>query len=47
MSALYGVVGVAVSALVIYGGIRIVATAIDIFDRWKRSRAGDPNAWEV
>jgi hypothetical protein len=47
MSALYGVVGVTGSVVVCWFGVRLVATAVDIFDRWKRSRAGDPNAWEV
>ncbi len=41
MSVLHGVVGVAGSALVIYVGIRVVATAADIFGRWRR------NDWSV
>jgi len=26
--------------------IRVGATAVDVFQRWQRSRAGDPNAWD-
>jgi hypothetical protein len=47
MSALHDVVGVVGSVGVIYLGIRVVATGVDIYQRWRRSRAGDPNAWEV
>jgi len=35
------------AVVVVYGGIRVVATAVDIFQRWRRSRAGDAKAWEA
>ncbi len=44
MVMVFGVVG---AVVVVYGGVRVVATAVDIFSRWRRSRAGDKKAWEV
>jgi len=41
MSVLYSTVGVVGSAAVIYFGVRVVATAVDIFGRWRR------NDWSV
>ena len=35
------------AVVVVYGGVRVVATAVDICSRWRRSRAGDKKAWEV
>ena len=35
------------AVVVVYGGVRVVATGVDIFQRWRRSRAGDVNAWKV
>lgn len=44
MVMVFGVVG---AVVVVYGGVRVVATAADMFSRWRRSRAGDVNAWKV
>lgn len=35
------------AVVVVYGGVRVVATGVDIFQRWRRSRAGDADAWKV
>jgi len=40
----FGAVG---GVVVLYAGVRVAATVVDILNRWKRSRAGDPKAWEV
>ena len=40
----FAVIGAVVVA---YGGVRVVATGVDIFQRWRRSRAGDVNAWKA
>jgi hypothetical protein len=32
--------------VVAYWAVRIVATIIDVFQPWRASRAGDPNAWD-
>jgi hypothetical protein len=32
---------------VTYYGVRVIATGVDLFQRWRRSRAGDKKAWEV
>ena len=44
MGIVFGVVG---AVVVVYGGVRVVVTAVDICQRWRRSRAGDVNAWKV
>jgi hypothetical protein len=41
MSVLHGVVGVVGGVVVTYFGVRVVATVVDIIDRW---RTGN---WEV
>ena len=41
MSVLHSVVGVVGSVVVTYFGVRLVATAVDIFGRWRR------NDWSV
>ena len=38
---------IAGAVTVAYGVVRVGATAVDIFQRWRRSRAGDVNAWKV
>jgi len=35
------------ACVVVYFGIRIGATALDIFGRWRRYRAGDSDAWKT
>jgi hypothetical protein len=40
---IFGAVG---AAVVLYISIRVLATVIDIWKRWRRSRAGDKNAWD-
>jgi hypothetical protein len=30
----------------VYFAVRLLATSVDVFQRWRRSRAGDPNAWD-
>jgi hypothetical protein len=49
MSNVYvvGTVKACASALSLYVGVRLFATGVDIVQRFRRSRAGDPNAWEV
>jgi hypothetical protein len=29
-----------------YIGVRVAVTAWDVYIRWRRSRAGDPDAWK-
>jgi hypothetical protein len=44
MATFIGVVG---SMTVTYVGVRIGATVVDAYQRWRRHRAGDKNAWKV
>ena len=40
----FGMVG---ACMGVWIGMRVVATGVDIFQRWRRARKGDRNAWKV
>ncbi len=47
MHGVMNVFAVVGACVVVYGGARVIATAVDIFQRWRRSRAGDLHAWDA
>ena len=40
----FGMIG---TVYAVYMSVRVVATVVDLLGRWRRSRAGDPHAWDV